>query len=51
MNLTNLQIKTILYIKYSDANYVNNNDGHLINGHLMTYVLIHENNSTLIYEK
>ena len=28
LNLTNLQINTILYINFSDVNYMNNNDGH-----------------------
>ena len=28
LNLTNLQIKTILYLKFSGVNYINDNDGH-----------------------
>ena len=29
-NLTNLQIDTILYIKFSDVNYLNSIDGYLL---------------------
>ena len=29
LNLTNLQINTILYINFSDVNYININDGHM----------------------
>ena len=29
MNLTNSQINTILYMKFNDVNYMNNNDGQI----------------------
>ena len=29
LNLTNLQINTIVYIKYSDLNYMNDKDEHI----------------------
>ena len=29
LNLTNFQIKSILYTKFNDVNYMNNNDCHI----------------------
>ena len=52
MNLTNSQLNTILYIKFCDVNYINDNDGYLcIEWPMHNYVLIHESNLTIIYEK